>query len=365
MTGIIEDEVTVETTIGEIIPSEEKSAELFVPNGLDKIIARVRQEVEQFQPDVSTDKGRKAIAYLARWVSNQKSKVEEYGKNLSMAIKVQAVGIDSERKRGKEAFDALRDQARKPLDEYEEAVKARLESHEQALKDVIELSNVPFGATIPEIEQRIAQLDEFALRPWEEFAERFSAGNALSSMRLVKILSETKQQEAMQVAFQKSEEERIAREAKEAKAQQEKDQAERDARIAREATDRAEREAKEREEHAARESHAREAEAQAAASAAVERTVKAERDAKEASERAERDKADAVEAERKRQNDARLAEEAATKAREKDKAHRAEVNNAAVAALVLTPGLDMDTAAAKLVITAIAQGKIPNVKVVY
>jgi hypothetical protein len=91
--------------------------------------------------------------------------------------------------------------------------------------------------------------------------------------------------------------------------------------------------------------------------------VKAERDAKEAAERAERDKADAVEAERKRQNDARLAEESATKAREKDRDHRAEVNNAAVAALVLTPGLDMD--AAKLVITAIAQGKIPNVKVVY
>ena len=365
MTGIIEDEVTVGTPIGEIIPSEEKSAELFVPNGLDKIIAIIRREVEQFQPDISTEKGRKAIASLARKVASSKSRLEEYGKNLSAKIKVQAVGIDAERKRMRETLDELRDQARKPLDDYESAVKIRVESHEQALKDVIELGNVPFGATVAEIEGRLSKLDEFGIRPWEEFAERASLAYDATLSRLSSILAETKQQEAMQVAFQKSEADRIARESKEAKDQQEKDQAERDARIAREATERAEREAKEREEHAARESQAREAEAQAAASAAVERAVKSERDAKEAAERAERDKTAAVEAERKRQNDARLAEEAATKAREKDKDHRAEVNNAAVAALVLTPGLDMDPAAAKLVITAIAQGKIPNVKVVY
>ena len=315
MTGIIEDEVTVGTPIGEIIPSEEKSAELFVPNGLDKIIAIIRREVEQFQPDISTEKGRKAIASLARKVASSKSRLEEYGKNLSANIKVQAVGIDAERKRMRETLDELRDQARKPLDDYESAVKIRVEAHDQALKDVIELGNVPFGATVAEIEGRLSKLDEFGIRPWEEFAERASLAYDATLSRLSSILAETKQQEAMQAAFQKSEAERIARESKEAKEQQEKD--------------------------------------------------KAERDAKESAERAERDKAAAVEAERKRQNDARLAEEAATKAREKDKDHRAEVNNAAVAALVLTPGLDMDTAAAKLVITAIAQGKIPNVKVVY
>src|ERR1035441_8205412 len=80
MNGIIEDEIAIGTPIGEIIPPENKAAELFVPNGLDKIIALIRKEVEQFQPDISTEKGRKAIASLARKVASSKARLEDYGK---------------------------------------------------------------------------------------------------------------------------------------------------------------------------------------------------------------------------------------------------------------------------------------------
>jgi hypothetical protein len=344
MTGIIEDEVTVGTPIGEIIPSEEKSAELFVPNGLDKIIAIIRREVEQFQPDISTEKGRKAIASLARKVASSKSRLEEYGKNLSAKIKVQAVGIDAERKRMRETLDELRDQARKPLDDYESAVKIRVESHEQALKDVIELGNVPFGATVAEIEGRLSKLDEFGIRPWEEFAERASLAYDATLSRLSSILAETKQQEAMQVAFQKSEADRIAREAKEAKEQQEKDQAERDMRIAREATEKAESAAKDREAASLREKEAAEA-----------RAAKAEQDAKDAAERA-------VAAEQKRATDAKAAEAAAQAQREANKQHCAKINREVRDAFV-SHGAAVEHATE--LVRLIALGEIPHTKIIY
>lgn len=345
MNGIIEDEIATGTPIGEIIPPEDKASELFVPNGLDKIIGLIRKEVEDFKADVSTDKGRKAIASMARKVASSKTRLEEYGKNLSAKIKVQAVGIDTERKRMKETLDALRDQVRKPLDDYEAAAKARVDAHEQALLDVAELSNVPFGATVEEIESRIAKLDEFFLRPWEEFASRFSLANDATSMRLTKILELTKQQDEDRVAFAKLEAERVERESKEAQERQAAEQADRDARIAREATERAERAAEEREAQAKRDTEAAEA-----------RAAKAEQNARESAQRA-------VEAEQRRAAEAKAAEDAAAKAREADKAHKDGRHAAAASALVTEGGISMSSA--KAVVAAIAEGKIPNVKITY
>jgi hypothetical protein len=363
MNGIIEDEITIGTPIGEILPPESKAAELFVPNGLDKIIARVRQEVEQFQPDVSTEKGRKAIASLARKVASSSARLEDYGKNLSADIKIKARDIDAERKRMREALGELRDQARKPLTDYEAAVAAREEAHEQALKDVVELSNVPFGADVAEIERRIATLDEFALRPWEEFSERFSVANDAVSMRLTHILAETRSQEAERVAFKKLEAERIAREAKEREAQQAKDAAERDERVAREATEKAGRESAEREAKAKRDTEAAEARATQAEAQREAAEQLAARQAKEAAERAQQAQEAAVATEQKRAADAKAAEAAAAKARENDKAHKAEVHSAAIAAIV-SLGLS-EAPLAKAIVTAIAKDQIPNVRMVY
>lgn len=344
MNGVIEDEVVVGIPIGEIIPPEDKAAELFVPNGLDKIIARIRKEVEQFQPDVSTEKGRKAIASLARKVASSKARLEDYGKNLSMDIKRKATDIDAERRRMKEELDVLRDQARKPLDDYEAAIELRVEAHEQALKDVLELSNVPFGSSVKEIEGRIAKLDGFALRGWEEFADRFGMANDSVSMRLGNILTETKKQEGERIAFKKLDEERIARESVEAKQRQAKEQAERDERIAREATERSERESAEREAKAKRDADAAEA-----------RALKAEQDSKDAAERA-------TAAEQKRAADAKAKEAAEAQARENDKAHKTEVHGKAIASIVALGVSDYE---ARAVVSAIASGKVPAVRIVY
>ena len=344
MSAIIEDDVAVGIPIGEIIPPENKCVALFVPKGLDKIIGLIRKEVEQFQPDISTEKGRKAIASLARKVASSKTRLEEYGKNLSAAIKIQASGIDAERKRMREVLDELRDQARKPLDDYEAAVKARVESHEQALKDVTELGNVPFGASVEEIEGRIAKLDEYALRNWEEFAERFGWANDAISGRLETILAETRKQEAERAAFRKLEDERIAREAKELEQRRIQEQAERDERIAREATERAERESAEREAKAKRD-----------AEAAETRAAKAEQDAKEAAQRA-------VAAEKKRQEEAKAAVVKAQAERESNTKHCAKINRE-VRDAFMAHGAAEDHATE--LVKLIARGDIPHTKIVY
>lgn len=342
--GVIEDEVSTIPGGGEIIPPESAAKDLFVPNGLDKILAMIQKEVDQHQPDVSTEKGRKAIASLSRKVSTSMARLEDYGKNLSMNIKRQATDIDSERKRMKEFLTALRDKARKPLTDYEEAVAARVEAHEQALRDVAELGNVPFDATVADIQGRIAKLDEYALRNWEEFSERFGMANDSASMKLNRFLAEKQQQEEQSVAFAKMENERILREFAEREERQAREQAERDERIAREATERAERAAQEQ--VAQSEARARQAEAQRV----------------EAEERAARDQEAAVEAERKRAEAARLAEEAATKAREENKAHRESVDAGIIKAL-LTFGVPAGKA--RDIKDAMAKGEIPNVKVLY
>lgn len=351
MNGIIEDDITTGASIGELIPSEDKAAELFVPNGLDKIINLIRKEVDQHQPDISTEKGRKAIASLARKVASSKTRLEEYGKNLSAAIKIQAVGIDAERKRMRETLDALRDQARKPLDDYEAQVKARVDAHEKALLEVADLSNVPFGATAGEIEARISKLDEFALRSWEEFSPRFALANDAVSLRLGNILNLTKKQDEERIAFAKLEAERVARESQEAQDRQAREQAERDERIAREATERAERDAAAREEQSKREKEAAEA-----------RAAKAEQDAKDAEARSKHEAEEAVEREKQRAAAVKAAEDAATAAREKDKAHKASIDRAIFEYLM---SLEVTVGQANAITVAMAKGEIPNVWISY
>jgi hypothetical protein len=57
---------------------------------------------------------------LAAKVSRTKTPVDDAGKNLVAGVKERVKAIDAERKRFRDAMDALRDQARKPLTEWEE-----------------------------------------------------------------------------------------------------------------------------------------------------------------------------------------------------------------------------------------------------
>ena len=94
----------------------------------------------------------------------------------------------------------------------------------------------------------------------------------------------------------------------------------------------------------------------------VEQEQRAEQDRKDAIARAEQQAAAAVEAEKQRVAAAQAAEAAEQAKRERNRAHKAKINSAALAAFVAG---GMTEECAKLSVTLIASGKIPAVAIAY
>jgi hypothetical protein len=100
---------------------------------IDPILARIEAEVRSHAPDVTTDKGRKAIASLAYKVSQSKTALDNAGKKLTEDQKQAIAAVDAARKKIRDRLDALRDEARKPLTDWESAEDARAERIKETL----------------------------------------------------------------------------------------------------------------------------------------------------------------------------------------------------------------------------------------
>jgi colicin import membrane protein len=394
---------------------------LFQPNGLDQILDKIRDEVSRHVPDISTERGRKAISSLARKVASSKVRLDDLGKELVCEVKAQVGQIDAERKRMRDELDQLRDDTRRPLTEWEDAEKSRVQAHEDA---VAEMTNMVPADTIDAIAAQMKRVEEYVARNPQEFKERYGRASlgCLSRLSAASQAIRVRQEEQAELArLQKLEAERLqlereerikAQAAAEAKAaaearaleeaaaveraakaeheriQREKDEAEDRAKRAEAARVEAIEAARIEEEAAAKAKAQAEATALAAAKAAE---AEADRKARELAAEAKRQQAAADNARREAEERTRKAEEAAVKAardaelaivrerervaeekrveakaatkREANKKHRAGINRAAVAALVASAGLTNE--AAVLVVTAIAHGKVPNVSISY
>lgn len=352
--GIIED-TELETVAGELLPAVTLTDSLFVPNGLDRILAHIKAEVSKHTPDISTERGRKEIASLARKVASSKTRIDEFGKDHVAEIKVKAAAIDAERKRSRDFLDKLRDDTRKPLTDWEEAEAARLQGHEDALLALSELGNVPFDASLDEISKRIDSCDNYALRDWHEFTQRFATGYQATTLRLKKIHEETKKRDEDHVIFLRLQEEEAKRL-----------QVERDERIKSEAAAKAKADAEAAAEKVAlaakveadRKANAAATEAKRQRDEADERTRKAE----EATAKAVRDAEQATERERQRVAAVRKAEAEDTAQRESNKKHVDAVNDAVAEAL---QAIGVSDALAVMIVLAISRREVPNVRISY
>lgn len=352
--GIIED-TELEAVAGELLPAVTLTDALFVPNGLDKILAHIKAEVSKHTPDISTERGRKEISSLARKVASSKTRIDEFGKDHVAEIKVKAVAIDAERKRSRDFLDKLRDDTRRPLTDWEDAEKNRIASHEEALTSLDSLGNVPFGSSLEEIANRLASTDNYALLQWDEFSARFSALYQSVNGRLKKLWSETKKAEEDRVEFLRLQEEEAKRV-----------QAEREERMKLEAADKAKAEAEakaerdaqaakaeaDRKQHLAAEEHKRQQEI------ADQRTRKAEQDAAKAVHDAEQ----AVENERQRAAAEKKAEVEALAKREANLKHVNQVNALIVRALV---DKGISESWAEKMVSLLSKNEIPNVRISY
>ncbi|HBV7543933.1 TPA: hypothetical protein MD543_000082 [Klebsiella pneumoniae] len=320
--------------IMDLVVIEKKNAMAVFTNNdqLDPLIEAIEKEARSLVPDVTTKKGRDAIASMAHKVARSKTYIDNAGKDLVAELKALPKQIDESRRVVRERLDALKDEVRRPLTEWEE--------EQERIK----------------AEEAMNALHAEALAMNEEFDRQLAA----------RIESDHEMALLMNDAFD--------REQAEKKAEAERQRIAREEEIKRQAEEKAKREAAEQAQREIDAAAAREREA-------ILAKERAEREQREAVERAEREKQAAVEAERRKAQEeadrirreaeqreqARLAEEkrkADEQARrEADVKHRKAVGTEIVKALLANTSLTRDQAIE--VLTAVKDGRIPHTGISY
>ena len=347
-----------------VLPPKAKALEVYqIEGGLDPYVQKIRDEVMGHVPDLSTKKGRDAIASLAYKVRKSKTALDSLGKQLVDELKEVPKKIDAERKRMRDALDELADEVRKPLTDWEEAEENRVNAHKAGLDwfrlradENRDLGSDELKATLDEVHARI--VDE----SWQEYEAEAHRIKARTIDSLTAALAAREKYEAEQKEL--GELRRL---------QAEREQKEREEQIAKEAEERARREAEEKAAAERLEAARREAAIKAAAEKAERDRLEAIEAQKRAEERAELERRAAAKraeeaaeaarlAEIKRQNDEADRIERERQARESDRKHKANVNNAAMVAFV-AGGMSEDCA--KQAVTLIAKGSIPAVRIEY
>lgn len=237
----------------DLVVIEKKNAMAVFTNNdqLDPLIELIEKEARSLVPDVTTKKGRDAIASMAHKVARSKTYIDNAGKDLVAELKALPKQIDESRRVVRERLDALKDEVRRPLTEWE-AEQERIKAEEAMLALHVE-----------------------ALAMNEDFDRQLAA----------RIESDHEMALLMNDAFD--------REQAEKKAEAERQRIAREEEIKRLAEEKAKREAAEQAQREIDAAAAREREA-------ILAKERAEREQREAAERAEREKQAAVEAERRK-----------------------------------------------------------------
>ena len=353
--------------------AKENALQVFsAEQGLDPYLAKIRQEIDGFVPDVSTAKGRKEIASIAYKVAQSKTALDNVGKDLVAELKEVPKKIDAERKRMRDLLDSWKDEVRAPLTAWEEAEAARVARHQEGVDSFRFVVNTDTGAAM--LKKLIAEVEEKQVgADWEEYEAEAHRAKAECLATLNTQLESREKHEAELAAIakfqaeqavreQKEREERIAREAAEAErvAAEQRAQAERDA-------------VAQRERDAQAAAERRELELKLQAEEAGRLAAQAERDRIAAEQKAEQDRIAAEarhaedllraqEAERRRQKEEAERLEAEAKAREADRAHKGAILKAAKEAILKT-GVTEEQA--KAIVKMIAAGTVPAVSIKY
>ena len=295
-------------------------------------------------PDLSTDKGRKAIASMARKVASSKAAFDAHGKELKEQYTVITSKIDADRKLFRDQCDALRDEIRKPLTDWEQAEKDRISKHENAIKEITDLllpENILVDSDV--IASNIRWLEKVPMGTmFEEFEDRIKLAK-LETLETLRIAFDNK----LKLETEQAELERLRI------AEQQRIQQEREAQIAREAADKATREAEEKARFEAERVQREKLEAEQR-----EARLKAEKEA------AELRAVQAAENERKRIEAEQFAQAEATRKAEEARLanveHRKQICSEALKGLT-DLGLSVDQG--KAVLNAINKGSVPHVSI--
>lgn len=315
--------------------------------GTDALFERIAQEARSFVPDVTTDKGRKAIGSLAAKVSSSKKLAEKYALDLVAEKKAEVKAVDSDRIQFCKKMDSLRDEILEPRDAWEQAEKDRVAKHKADIEKIQDYahSSLIHDMASDRIAEQIRMLDVLEICPlFEEFQDQAKLAKFETLESLRKALVAREKYEAEQAELERTRLADLARQ-----------QEERDAQIAREATEKANREAEEKARFEAEKAQRDKAESEQREARLVAEKEAAELRATQAAEN-ERKR---IEAE---QEDKAQAERKAEEARQADVEHRRWINNEA---LIAFKNNGLDEAIAKQVIAVIAKNQIPHISIKY
>lgn len=344
---------------------------VFGDGGVDSILGKITAEVRSYEVDVTTPAGRQACGSLAYRVARSKTALDDMGKQLVSDWKQRSAKVDAERRRIREALDALRDEVRAPLTAYEQREERRVAAHNDALVE-IEACASPDADTSQLIRNRLVILRDLPHRDWEEFTKRAAERTTAAIHVLTVRLEAAERYEAEQAELQRLRDKRAAQE-----------QRERDERLRTEAADRARCQAEADAAEKARQAEAvakaeqrrvedEKAAAEERARKANEDRLRAEREKTQAQQRAaqaEKDRQVAAErataAERKRIADQQARLDAERQAREANERHRSEVHATIRSHMLSLQLLGLSEASIDRLIEAMAAGSIPHVRVEY
>lgn len=329
-----------------VIPKETALSVFTADDAIDPYLARIRQEIDKFVPDISSVGGRKEVASMAYKVAQSKTYLEGIGKALADQQKEIPKKIDASRKKIRDTLDAWRDEVRQPLTEWEETEDARVKQHTDAIEAMSAAAIVGPDVHSSNIKTTMTTIERVVVGPdeCEEYEAAYARAKdaALTSLR-------SAFQRATKYEAEQAELDRLRKDAEQRAAKDREDQ------IRAEAAEKAKAEA--------------EANAKATADA-IEIKAKAERDAAElrelelklAAEAAERRALETEQRLKREADEAKAKEAAETAKREADKTHRTTVNRGVLIAFV-AGGLDEE--AARLAITLIVKRSIPNISIQY
>lgn len=349
------------TELATVPPKETALAVYSAPNGLEPWLQKIRDEVLAFVPDTSTAKGRAAIASIAHNVAKSRVALDDAGKKLVAELKEVPKLIDAERKRMREALEALQEQVRRPLNEWQAAEDARIDAHQAVIAHIGNTDTAGMSAAL--IGAKVQDLDSLDInQELEEFEADAHRAKAAALVILRKALADQEQYEADQAELAQR------RADDEARAQREHDE-----RIRREAAEQAQRDADQAAQRERDQAEQREKALKQQAEDAERKAEQAKRDKEEADQRAERERKEAAARQEQAVEQARLdekkrADDAAAEivrqqdARAADTAHRAKINRSALEAFTAN---GLTEACAKQAITLIVQGKIPAIALTY
>jgi len=354
---------------------------LFTPEGIDQILKDIKARAKEFEPDMTTEKGRKAIASMAYQISRTKTFLDEKGLTLTAGWAAQKKLVDLERNKVKSTLDDLRDEIRAPLNEWEDLNEKRINERKERIESLANGKNFSSEHSLEVIQNVIKDLNVLIDFDWQEFSFKAKTTFDESMAHLVKIEA--------QVKIHLAEKEELDKLRKE---KEERDQKDREDKIAKDAADKAKADAAElatkekarvenekleaiaaaekAKDAAAAAAKAREDKIEADKKAAIQAKDDAEQRAVAAKNKAKIVAAQAVTAERQKVEAKKLADAKAAAAREADKKHHAKINNEAVKEISQSLSIARVDASyhetiSKAIVTAIANGKIPHVSIKY